>query len=71
MTPSTCTMAIAPGEVRRVKQHLNDAYERARAGRYSPDRPEMRALGRAEQNYQQLKEAADDDMPAEADPSDP
>lgn len=43
------------GELARAKQALTEAYERARAGGYQSGTPAMRALGRAEQNYQQLR----------------
>lgn len=54
----------APGKLKRAKQVLDDAYERARAGHYC-DTPSMRVLRRAEQDYQEARqEGVPDESPA-------
>ncbi len=58
------------GKLKRAKQVLDAAYEQARAGHYS-DPPSMRALRRAEQDYQQARQEEESDQsPAPADETD-
>ena len=60
MTPNLFPDPTSPPLSRHKLQHvrlaqveLNRAYEQARGGGYRPDSPEMEALARAEDRYQQ------------------